>query len=63
MEIPVPDLFACLNDKRRTGRADISRIGGGRPESCLGCGKCEEACPQGLNIRELVQSAREELGL
>ena len=63
MEIPIPDLFACLNDKWRTGTADTSQISGGQPESCLRCGKCEEICPQQLNIRGLMLSVRGELGL
>ena len=63
MEIPIPDLFACLNEKWRTGAADTSQIGGGKPESCLRCGKCEEICPQQLNIRGLMLSVRGELGL
>ena len=62
-EIPIPDLFACLNDKWRTGTADTSQISGGKPESCLRCGKCEEICPQQLNIRGLMLSVRGELGL
>lgn len=63
MEIPIPDLFACLNDKWRTGSADIGGIGGGKPGDCLRCGKCEEICPQQLNIRGLMLSVRGELGL
>ena len=63
MEIPIPDLFACLNDKWRTGSADTAGIRGGKPADCLGCGKCEEICPQQLNIRGLLPSVRGELGL
>ena len=63
MEIPIPDLFACLNDKWRTGAADTSNIGGGKPGDCRRCGKCEEICPQQLNIRGLMLSVRGELGL
>ena len=63
MEIPIPDLFACLNDKWRTGSADTAGIRGGKPTDCLGCGKCEEICPQQLNIRGLLPSVRGELGL
>ena len=63
MEIPIPDLFACLNEKWRTGAADTSAIQGGKPGDCLRCGKCEEICPQSLNIRGLMLSVRGELGL
>ena len=63
MEIPIPDLFACLNDKRRAEAADTAHIGGGKPADCLGCGKCEEICPQQLKIRDLMLSVGSELGL
>ena len=63
MEIPIPDLFACLNDKWRRSPVDTSKLGGGTPDSCLGCGKCEEICPQQLNIRGLMLSVRGELKL
>lgn len=62
-EIPIPDLFACLNEKWRTGTADLSGIHGGKPADCLRCGKCEEICPQQLNIRGLMLSVQGELGL
>ena len=61
MAIPIPDLLACLNDRRRDGFADTSKLSGGKPGDCLGCGKCEEICPQKLNIREQLRCAREEL--
>lgn len=62
-EIPIPDLFACLNEKWRTGTADLSGIRGGKPADCLRCGKCEEICPQQLNIRGMMLSVQGELGL
>lgn len=62
MEIPIPDLFACLNDERRTGSMDPAKIGG-KPHDCMDCGKCEEICPQHLRIRELARSAWQELEL
>ena len=62
-DIPIPDLFACLNEKWRTGVADLSGIRGGKPTDCVRCGKCEEICPQQLNIRGLMLSVRGELGL
>lgn len=63
MEIPIPDLLACLNEKWRTGTADTSGIGGGKPGDCLRCGKCEEICPQQIGIRGLLHAVRGELGL
>ena len=36
-------------------------VSGGMPADCIGCGKCEEACPQNLKIRQLLTVAAEEL--
>lgn len=32
-----------------------------RPKNCIKCGKCEQACPQKLNIREDLEKAQEDL--
>ena len=29
--------------------------------NCIGCGKCEKHCPQGLPIRQYLQDAKKEL--
>lgn len=62
-KIPIPQLFACLNDKFCGRTADTGGLTGGRPGDCRGCGSCEAACPQQLPIRSLLLSARGELGL
>jgi predicted aldo/keto reductase-like oxidoreductase len=31
------------------------------PDSCLGCGDCEAACPQHLPIRKLLKTVEETL--
>lgn len=33
------------------------------PEKCLQCGECVKACPQHLNIVEMIQTAWEDMGL
>ncbi len=60
-EIPIPDLFARLNDKRQEKAADLGGLSGGSPRDCVRCGQCEAICPQNLNIRELLVVASEEL--
>jgi len=32
----------------------------GKASDCIGCGKCERICPQGLPIRELLVQVAEE---
>ena len=57
--IPIPNFFACLNDKKRFNNWN-SRFYYGihsrdiKPSDCIKCGKCELICPQHLKIRELL---------
>ena len=55
MEINIPELFACLNDKRQdkpeAARYQDFEV---KADSCIGCGQCESVCPQHLHIRELL---------
>ena len=39
--------------------ANLAEKGAG-PADCIGCGQCEEACPQHLEIRRLLQSVAAE---
>ena len=32
------------------------------PNDCIGCGQCEEACPQHLKVRELLREVAAEFG-
>lgn len=55
--IPIPDLFACMNDKRteKEGaqeRYDASCV---KADACVECGQCERSCPQHLHIRDLLK--------
>lgn len=61
--IPIPDIFACLNQKEiyKDWNSDfyysISTSNKGKASDCIKCGKCENICPQHLPIRELLQKA------
>jgi len=67
MEIPIPEIFNVINRKKgspkfRTVREyDIVTQGRGRAGSCIACGQCESACPQGLEIISLLRQCRAEL--
>ncbi len=59
--IKIPDLFSCLNTKRtfRDPIADyyyheVHTVNAGKASDCVGCGQCEQACPQNLPIRQLL---------
>lgn len=63
-KIPIPAIFACLNAKkifRNWNSAyyfrNVQGAGGGKASDCVGCGACEESCPQHLPIRPLLKEA------
>lgn len=65
--ISIPDLFSCMNTKKMYNdwNADyyyneVYTKNNGKASDCIGCGKCEKACPQHLEIRNLLKSVVEE---
>ncbi len=66
--IPIPEIFASVNDKAQNKvwsidtYNEIFKAGNRKPVDCLGCGKCEKACPQNINIRELLGLVVREFG-
>ena len=66
-KISIPDLFACLNTKNiyhdwnaTYYYEEVHAKSGGKASECIKCGKCEQACPQHLKIRELLQAVAKE---
>lgn len=59
--IPIPNLFSISNSKKLFSNPNAQRFydhrtqNGGKAADCIGCGTCEEICPQHLNIRELLK--------
>ena len=65
--ISIPDLFSCMNTKKiyNDWNADyyyknVHTKNHGKASDCIGCGKCEKACPQHLPIRELLKDVAKE---
>lgn len=59
--IPIPDLFAKYNAEKQNGTfnaeafASDEESNGGKASVCIRCGKCEQICPQKLEIRKLLE--------
>jgi predicted aldo/keto reductase-like oxidoreductase len=67
MGILIPDVFHCLNDKKLFNSWQgeyfyncVYTKKGAKASACIGCGACEESCPQHLPIRELLCKVAEE---
>ena len=64
--IAIPDLFACLNAKRQFQSwntdyyYDIHTQTSGKASDCIKCGRCEDICPQHLEIRKLMEDVSKE---
>ena len=69
-KIVIPDILSLLNQCGHTGEHDTTFLGRfkilyasatqnrGRASDCVACGKCENRCPQGIEIREHLREAR-----
>ncbi|MBQ8290083.1 MAG: aldo/keto reductase [Clostridia bacterium] len=57
--IKIPDLISCYNKTKLgdwCGKYYYERHtdGAPKPNDCIGCGACEDICPQGLDIRRIL---------
>lgn len=65
-QIPIPDIFACMNQRKCFGDWNSNWYygklteNGGKASECIKCGKCEKSCPQHLKIRELLEQCAAE---
>lgn len=65
-QIPIPTLFACMNDKVAFNNWNSSYYykihtkNAPKASDCIKCGACEEICPQHLPIRELLDEVARE---
>ena len=68
--VDIPGTFAAYNRLYQEGRfaglkeyfmCTAARKTSTAASNCIGCGKCEKHCPQGLPIRAYLQEAKEEL--
>lgn len=67
-DIPIPDYFALYNSSKRATTANISSqfvyylnlaSKHGKASDCIACRSCEDACPQHLEISELMKDVSE----
>ena len=68
--VDIPAIFRCYNEmyteRKRSGRWEFAQTVGLRKEKafasqCVGCGKCEQHCPQGIAIRKVLKEADRQL--
>lgn len=66
IKISIPDLFSCYNAKVQFQDWNAgyyyniyTKQGHGKASECIKCGKCEQICPQHLEIRELLTKVAE----
>ena len=68
--VDIPGVFRCWNEigvdgAKRARREYLQTTAMRSPSTgagqCVGCGKCEQHCPQAIPIRQALQEARHDL--
>ncbi len=68
--VDIPGVFAAYNRRFQEGKfwalvdymiCTTLRKNATAASQCIGCGKCEQHCPQGIEIRKALQEAQKEL--
>jgi len=68
--VDIPGTFAAYNRRYQEGKfgalkeyamCTAARKNSSAASNCIGCGKCEKHCPQGIQIRRQLKAARKEL--
>ena len=68
--VDIPGTFAAYNRRYTEGKfsgfreyfmCTLVRKNHTSASNCIGCGKCEKHCPQGIQIRKELENARKEL--
>ncbi|MBO4915226.1 MAG: aldo/keto reductase [Oscillospiraceae bacterium] len=66
MEIPIPRIFAARNrqlmwNQPEKGAEDYRALAekGNVADACIGCGQCESACPQGIDVIDRLAECAE----
>ena len=69
-DVDIPGTFAAYNRRYTEGKfsgfreyfmCTLVRKNHTSASNCIGCGKCEKHCPQGIQIRKELENARKEL--
>ncbi len=68
-ELAIPDLISLYNEHKITGGGFIAPMAVSsmskekRPANCVGCRSCEQVCPQGIKISEMMKEFSEMMSM